>query len=301
MRVLIIGCGYVGLALGRELAAAGHNVFGLRRTSAAQAEMQDSGITPVIANIKQPETLGTLPADYDWVVLCAGSSGGGPEDYRQVYLEGSRHVLDWLAGSPPQKLVYTSSTSVYAQTDGSLVDETSPTEPTIETSRILVETEALLLDAARQGKIPAIVLRLAGIYGPNRGYWLRQFLQGQATIEDQGNRILNMIHRDDVAGAITKSLANAQPGEIFNVVDDEPATQLTCFQWLAHRLGRPLPPSVAPEPGRQRKRGVTNKRVSNGKLRGELGYRLKYPSFREGYEVEIQQLERSGWGFAGLV
>src|ERR1017187_1050569 len=124
MRVLIVGCGYVGLLLGKELVRQGHEVFGLRRSVLAEAELQAAGIVPLHADITQPATLVKLPRDFDWVVNCAASGGGGADDYRKIYLDGNRNLVAWLAAAPLKKLVFTSSTSVYAQNDGSLVTET---------------------------------------------------------------------------------------------------------------------------------------------------------------------------------
>ena len=279
MRVLVVGCGYVGLALAAELARQGHHVWGLRRTQAAEAELKSAGVTPITADITQPETLAGLPARFDWVALCVSSSHGGAEAYRQVYLEGTRNLLHRLRTSPPEKLVYTGSTSVYGQTDGSLVDETSPTEPVTETARVLVEAERLLLAAP----CPAVVLRVAGIYGPGRGYWLQQFLKGEAKLDGDGGRITNMIHRDDVAGAVIAALPHARPGEIYNAVDDEPVSQRDLFQWLAERLRKGLPPAAPEDAAAARKRGLTSKRVSNRKLKEHLRYQFKFPSFREGF------------------
>ncbi len=290
VRVLIVGCGYVGLPLGAELAGQGHEVFGVRRSGRAAAGLRAAGIKPLVADITEPDQLARLPAGYDWVVNCVAASGGGLEEYRQVYLRGTRNLVGWLAAAPPKKFVYTSSTSVYGQNDGSLVEEASPAEPVAETGQVLVQTEAVLLDAAQRQSFPAVILRLAGIYGPERGYWFRQYLKGEARIEGSGGRILNMIHRDDVAGAIIAALKAGQPGDVYNVVDDEPVAQLAFFQWLADTLGRELPPSVPEAPGEPRKRGATNKRVSNRRLKLELGYPLKYPTFREGYAAEIRRL-----------
>ena len=160
----------------------------------------------MIGDITKPEQLTQLPASYDWVVNCVSASGGGAEEYREVYLQGTRNLIEWLGAAPPKKFVYTSSTSVYGQNDGSLVKENSPTEPAVETGKVLVETERVLLEAARERKFPAVILRLAGIYGPDRGYWFKQYLKNEARIEGNGARILNMIHRDDVAGAIIAAL-----------------------------------------------------------------------------------------------
>jgi nucleoside-diphosphate-sugar epimerase len=294
MRVLIVGCGYVGLPLGIELVRQGHIVFGLRRSVAAETELKRVGIQPLHADITRPETLTTLPHDFDWVVNCTASGGGDAENYRKIYLEGNHNLLAWLAPSPPKKFVYTSSTSVYAQNDGSVVTEASPAEPEALTAQVLVETEKFLLAQAHKG-FPALILRVAGIYGPARGHAFKQYLRGEARVEDEGARWLNMIHRDDVIGAIIAALERGQPGEIYNAVDNEPVSQLKFFEWLAGQLQKPLPPRVTADAETWRKRGVTNKRVSNAKLSAELGYQFKFPDFRAGYAEELRQLARENF------
>jgi nucleoside-diphosphate-sugar epimerase len=294
MRVLIIGCGYVGLPLGAELVRQEHEVFGVRRHPTPQADLQAAGIKPLVADITQPAELARLPAPFDWVVNCVSSTGGGAEEYRRVYLQGTRNLIEWLASAPPQKFVYTSSTSVYGQTDGSLVKESSPTEPLAETARVLVETEKVLLGAAREKKFPAVILRVAGIYGPDRGYWFKQHLKNEARIEGKGERLLNMIHRDDVVGIIIAALKNGRAGEVYNAVDDGPVTQLQFFRWLAGALDLLMPPAASEDPDASRKRGLTNKKVSNRKMKMELGYLFKFPTFRQGYTAEIHRLAAAG-------
>jgi nucleoside-diphosphate-sugar epimerase len=290
MRVLIVGCGYVGLPLGIELVRQGHTVFGLRRSALAAEEMQSVGITPLHADITQPATLAKLPRDFDWVVNCTASGGGGAEDYRKIYLEGNRNLIAWLADSPVKKFVYTSSTSVYAQNDGSIVTESSATEPEAPTSQVLVETEKFLLSAVAEQKFPAVVLRVAGIYGPGRGHSFKAFLRGDARIEGDGARWLNMIHRDDLIGVIIAALRDANVGEVFNVADDEPVSQLKFYEWLAAELKKPMPPMVLADAEVWRRRGVTNKRISNAKLRAELKYEFQFPNFRAGYAAELARL-----------
>jgi nucleoside-diphosphate-sugar epimerase len=294
MRVLIVGCGYVGLPLGTELARQGHEVFGLRRNLTVESELRAAGIAPLFADITRREELKKLPNGFNWIVNCV-AAGGDLENYRRVYLDGTNALIEWLAPQPPQKFIYTSSTSVYAQNDGSIVDETSPTEPLAETSKVLVETEKVLLQAAAGQdtrlagqNFPAVILRVAGIYGPGRGQWFKQFIRGHAKIEGDGSRFLNMIHRDDLVGCLLAALREGRPGEIYNAVDNEPVTQLQLFQWLAETLGKDLPPA-APE-NLERRRGVTNKRVSNAKLRAELKYKFQFPDFRAGYTAEIARL-----------
>jgi nucleoside-diphosphate-sugar epimerase len=294
MRVLIVGCGYVGLPLGAELVRQGHEVSGLRRTSSAEAELKAAGIQPLIADITKPDDLAGLSSPFDWVVNCVSSSKGGAEDYREVYFNGTRNLIEWLSSTPPKKFVHTSSTSVYGQTDGSSVKETSPVEPAGETGKVLVATEKLLLDVATQGRFPAVILRVAGIYGPERGHLFLQYLKNEATIEGQGERFINMIHRDDLVGIIIAALKHGRPGEIYIAADDEPVAHVHFFRWLSEALGKWMPPFAAESENAGRKRGRTNKKLQNRKLKMELGYQFKYPTFRQGYTAEIQRLDDAG-------
>ena len=288
MKTLIVGCGYIGLLIGEELARQGHKVSGLRRTAASDTAAIAAGITPLSADVTRPETLRTLPTDFDSVVYCASSSGGGPEDYRRVYVEGIRNVLEWLSASQLHRFVYTSSTSVYGQTSGEWVDESTPTAPLAETAQVLLSSETLLFEASSLRKLSAVVLRVAGIYGPGRGHWLQQFLKGAATIQGHGERWLNLVHRDDAVNAVIASLHSTRPKTLYNVVDDEPVTQLALFEWFSRKLSRSLPPSVSEHSNS--KRGFTSKRVSNRRLRSDLGFQLKYPTFREGFAAELERI-----------
>jgi nucleoside-diphosphate-sugar epimerase len=290
MRVLIVGCGYVGLPLGKELAKLGHEVFGLRRSALADDELRAAGLTPVHADITRPETLAELPKGFDWVINCAASGGGTAKDYRRLYLGGTRNLLAWLAPAPPRMLVYTSSTSVYAQDDGSWVTETSPAEPQTETARVLLEAEQTVLEAKRQQFVSAVILRVAGIYGPGRGYYLRSLLRGEARVEGTGQRFVNMIHRDDVASAIRAALERGRPGATYNACDNEPVELGELYRWLAKELNQPMPPSIPTDPDVLRKRGATNKRISNHRMRVDLGWFPRFPTFREGYAPEIVRL-----------
>jgi nucleoside-diphosphate-sugar epimerase len=282
MRVLIVGCGYVGLPVGARLVSTGHEVVGIRRDSTAGDELARNGIRLIQADITRPDDLRRIEPNFDTVINLVSSTKGGPEEYRRVYLEGTRNLLQWLAPNPPKHYLYTSSTSVYAQEDGSWVTEQSPAVPNSTTSRILVDTETELLR-----RFPAIILRVGGIYGPERGHLFRQYLRGEAVMREDGSAYINGIHLEDVAGALCHLISHGQPGEIYNTVDNEPVTQRQFFEWLSATLKKPMPPSAPADPNR--KRGLTNKRVSNAKLRS-TGYEFKFPTFREGYTAEIQRL-----------
>ena len=287
MRVLIAGCGYIGCAVGAELVEQGHLVWGLGRFARGDAEVRKLGIVPVQADLTRPETLPTLSQPFDRVVHCV-STGGDVAEYEKLYLQGTQNLLAWLSDAAPTKLVYTSSTSVYGQNDGTVVDETSSTTPESQTGRILLQTEKLVLAAANQIGFSGVVLRVAGIYGPGRIYWLKEFQSGRSLTEEEADRVLNMVHRDDVAGAVLATLASPKAAGIYNVADDQPVTRSELFHWFGARLGKTLPEGRA-QPQKLPKRGLTNKRVSNRRLKEQLGYQLKYPTFQEGYDAVLLQ------------
>ena len=227
-------------------------------------------------DISNRDQVAERPETFDAVVHCASSRGGGVESYLQIYLNGARNLLDRF-----EKMLFTSSTSVYAQRDSSWVTEESETKPVRETGRVLIETEKLVL--SRGGT----VVRLAGIYGPGRSALLSKFLAGTATIDPEEDRFVNQVHRDDIASGLLVLVNGEWQGtQIYNVVDDQPMLQTNCYRWLAQRLNRPLPPIR--ELTEQRKRGDSNKRVSNAKLR-HLGWVPRYPTFAEGMEKSVFQ------------
>ncbi len=280
-RVLIAGCGYVGTATADLFHAAGWEVEGWTHSPESAAQLSGKPYVIRAVDIAAKQAVEKAAAEFDAVIHCASSGGGGAEAYRRVYFEGAQNLL---AALRPPAFLYTSSTSVYAQSDGEWVDESSPAEPEHETGRILRETEELV----RQNR--GLVARLAGIYGPGRSALLRKFLSGEARIEGTGARYLNQAHRDDIAAALFHLVAsgteNLATPAIVNVADDQPITQRDAYAWLAAKLNRPLPEIT----GRaERKRGSSNKRVSNRKLRA-LGWVPKFPNFASGME----QLGASG-------
>lgn len=267
-KVVIAGCGFAGLATARLFAGAGWEVIGVTHSAESAALLGGEAFPVVACDITDPAALearGELRGA-ETVIHCASSGRGGVEQYRAVYLGGARALAEVLA---PRTLVFTSSTSVYAQIDGAWVTESSAAEPDRETGQVLRATEDFVV---AQG---GIVARLAGIYGPGRSVLLRKFFAGEAVIEGDGAKWLNQVHRDDIAAALVHLVTTNARG-IFNVNDDEPLAQRAVYEWLAQRFVRPLPPSGPLDTNR--KRGWTNKRVSNAKLR-TTGWKARYPSF----------------------
>ena len=267
-KVVIAGCGFTGRATARLFAGAGWEVVGVTHSAESAAALGAEKFRVVACDIADRAALATCGElrGADVVIHCASSGRGGVEQYRAVYLGGARALGEVLA---PGLLVFTGSTSVYAQTDGGWVTESSAAEPERETGRVLRETEEWVV--ARHG----LVARLAGIYGPGRSVLLRKFFAGEAVIEGDGAKWINQVHRDDIAAALVH-LVTAKARGVFNVSDNEPLAQRAVYEWLAQRFARPLPPEGPIDTNR--KRGWTNKRVSNAKLRG-LGWVARYPSF----------------------
>ena len=270
-RIVILGCGFVGARAARLFAGAGWAVTGVTRSAASAARLAGGPFRVMACDITNAASLASATElqRADALISAVSSGRGGEEAYREVYLHGLRNAISCLK---PRRVLFVSSTSVYAQNDGSWVTEESPAEPLSATSRVLREAEEAAMEHG------GIVARLAGIYGPGRSVLLRRFLEGSAVIEGDGGRHINQIHASDAAGALVHLITRDLPAGIYNVADNAPLTQLACYEWLAARLGRPLPPHGPIETNR--KRGLTDKRVSNAKLRS-LGWTPAYPSFQE--------------------
>lgn len=257
--LLIAGAGYLGCEIARQ-ASGTHLVVTLTKSGDESHEACDLSSPGQVAALAQK-----IPSPAT-VIHCASSGRGGAEAYREVFIQGSRHLQDSF---PDSHLILTSSTSVYHQTDGSEVDESSETQPIRETSQLLLEAEKIVLEGG------GTVARLSGLYGPGRSVVLRKFLDGSAVIEESGQRILNQIHVEDAASAVLHLAQNRLPG-IFNVADDQPLSQRACYQGLAEHFDRPLPPTG--EKNTSRKRAWTSKQVLNAKIRN-TGWSPTFPVF----------------------
>jgi nucleoside-diphosphate-sugar epimerase len=277
-RLLIAGCGDLGCRTGLTLASQGWAVQGLRRRVAGLP----AAIAPLAGDLGQA----TCPTDWpaqapNYLLYVAAAERSDESAYRAAYVEGLRHVLDWLAeqGQRPKRLLFVSSTAVYGQHQGEWVDETSPCEPQGFTGRVLLEAEQLALN----GGIPASVVRLAGLYeGSSR--WLVNQLRAGLMPAAQPPLYSNRIHRDDAAALLSCLLQADARGErlesIYLGVDDQPAPLHEVADWLRARFAIDTPPSAP----MQRRAG--SKRCRNTRARN-LGWAPRYPSYREGYAEEM--------------
>jgi nucleoside-diphosphate-sugar epimerase len=261
--LLLIGHGYLGAAVAGRFREAGWRV----------SPVSLNGGEDILAcDVADADAVARLPMA-DAIVHCAASGRGGTDAYQRVYVDGCNNLVSTFPGVP---LVFTSSTSVYGQTDGSTVTESSPADPDRETGKLLLAAENVVL--ANGG----FVARLSGIYGPGRSVILRKFLAGEAVIEEDGRRLLNQIHRDDAAAAIHHLVTSgAKPG-IYNISDSEPLGQRECYEAMARIFLLPIPRSGPRD--LNRKRGWTHKRVSNAKMRA-TGWEPAFPCYLDAIEA----------------
>jgi nucleoside-diphosphate-sugar epimerase len=267
---LILGCGYLGRVVARRWLAAGDRVVALTR--AQPGELRALGIDPILGDVTNLASL-KLPSA-DTVLYAIGLDRSSRHSMREVYLRGLDNVLNVLP--TPRRFIYISSTSVYGQTDGVWVDENSPTEPAEENGRIVLECEQLL----RRRLPDAIILRFAGIYGPGRLFKQAAVEKGEPLATDP-DKLINLIHVEDGARAVVAAGERGRPGAIYNVCDSEPVLRRDFYNELAELLRAPAPRF---EP---KSRDRSSRRISNRRLRTELGVELKYPDFRAGLRQAI--------------
>lgn len=261
--VWIVGYGFLGEAIADEFTQEHWKVIKIGRTSSADIH---------IADVSEADSLKELEKKVgrpDVVIHCASSGRGGEEAYEKVFERGAENLVKCF---PQSKILFTSSSSVYPHINGELVDETSAANPSRETGKILRRSEAVILAAG------GVVLRLSGIYGEGRSVILKKWLKHESTVEEDGRRMLNQIHRRDAASAFLLLAKSEQSGEIFNVSESCPKSQLQTLQYLADHYQRELPASTPRD--MNRKRGWTHKTVCSKKLQS-LGWQLRYKTFTD--------------------
>ena len=282
--VFIVGCGYVGQAVALRLRARGRPVAALTRNPATAAALEAAGIPTTIAELSGESWHSGVPGGITAVVNCVSAGGGGVEGYRRSYVQGMRSLLQWSRGRPELRtVVYTGSTSVYPGSGGAALDETAPVGGG-ERAQLLLEAERLLLD--EPAGFRAFVLRLAGIYGPDRDHLARHVRAG--AVSGRPDVHLNLIHRDDAAAAIEVALQASPgvPGGIFNLADEGAATRGEVVAWLAARWGLP-PPVFTGEEGPRREGPAPDRIIRSTRARDLLGWQPRYADFRAGYAAFV--------------
>ena len=272
-RVLLAGCGDLGLRVAQRLLARGDEVWALRRQPLLP---DDSGIRWLAADLTQPGTLRRLPAGITQLVYLPTPDRRDESAYRATFVDGLRHLLQALGSPSLQRVLLVSSSAVYGEHGGDWVDESTTPAPPGFNGQVLLEAEQLL--AAQP--ITSIVLRLAGLYGPGRLQLLERMRTGEVRVPRALPHWANRIHIDDAAAAIVHLLELADPLPLYLGVDSTPLPLDVLYDHLAELISAPLPDD-GPAPA-----GVGSKRLSNARLCAS-GFRPQWPNAREGYAALV--------------
>lgn len=282
---LIFGCGYLGRRVARRWLEEGGRPVAITRSAERAGELARQGFEPRIADVTQPHTLADLPPA-EMVLYAIGYDSAGGLSRTEVQIEGLRAVLDALPQAP-HRLIYISSTAVYGNSEGIDVGENTPCRPDRESGRMALAAEDVLRSHRLGSR--AIVLRLAGLYGPGRIPRIHDLRAGRP-LPVTPDAVANLIHVEDAASVVLAAATRAQPPDTYVVSDGHPVPRREFYRHLAELLHLPPPDFVDVElDGGQLSRGASSKRVRNDRMRNELHVQLAYPSYREGLEAIVSQ------------
>jgi nucleoside-diphosphate-sugar epimerase len=267
---MIVGCGYLGDRVARCWRDAGDTVYATTRGHRSEV-LSRSGLRPLTLDVTHLPATTALPR-VDTVVFAVGRDRQAGVTMRDIHVTGLRAVLDALPDDTG-RVIYVSSSGVYGQNAGEWVDEESTCEPVSAGGRACLSGERLLSTHPRGDE--AVVLRLAGLYGPGRAPYAAH-IRSTTPIAGSRGAFLNLVHVDDAAAAVVAAAA-CGGGRTYAVSDGHPPTRGEYVEWLSARLGMPAPPFE----------GGTGlgKRVRTSRAVGKLVERLTYPSFRDGLDT----------------
>jgi len=292
---LIFGCGALGSRVARRWHDAGARVTIVTRSAAKAEQFRRQGYQPLVADITRPETLTELPTA-KIILYCVGFDRSAGNTIHQVYAGGMRHVLSRSPSPATARLIYVSTTGVYAPVPGpaaqqAWVDEQWPTRPQRSGAKASLAAEQQLTGHPLGKR--AIILRMAGLYGPGRISYQEKIRAGQP-LAVPPESWLNLIHMDDAAAVVLAagnwSGGNCQGPEIFNVADGNPVLRGEYYREVARRLDAPEPQFITPNANHPATtRAATNKRICNLKLFQTLAIKLSFPTYREGLAAILPQ------------
>ncbi len=292
---LIIGCGYLGRRVASRWLSQGDSVTALTRSVENAAELKTIGIEPVLGDVLSPHTLAALP-EVETVLWAVGWDRTSGPTQREVYVSGLENVLRQITGRC-SRLISISSTSVYGQSGGEWVDESTPCTPTQPNGQVCLAAEQLLGHwLPGTGKIPAATaIRLSGIYGPNRLLSRVAALRSGEPLAGNPEAWLNLIHVEDAADVVVHCAAAAPQHPLFLISDNEPLTRRTYYQALAELVSAPAPRFTeevgerdsTPVPAGETRTLGFNKRCRNTFARQALNWEPRFPTYREGLAQAI--------------
>lgn len=272
-RVLLTGCGDLGVRVARRLRARGDEVFALRRRP---PRGDGDGIAWLAGDLSRDDGLPSMPAGITQLVHLPTPGAREEAAYRAVFVDGLRRAVD-AAGPALRRALFVSSSAVYGDHDGGWVDEDTPPDPPGFNGAVLRQAERWL--AAQP--LDTVSVRLAGLYGPGRLQLIERLRAGRAPVPRDRTHWANRLHVDDAAGAVAHLLALPAPQPLYVVCDDTPLPLDALYERLAELAGAPRP-ATGPAPA-----GIGSKRLSNARLRAS-GWTPRWPDARDGYAALLR-------------
>lgn len=272
--ILFFGFGFSAAALAQRLDRREWRITASFRSKSTAENLQNQGFETISFNDAE-----NLPEDVTHIVSSVPPAADGDPVLQRFGPSIARHAhrMTWVA--------YLSTTGVYGDHGGAWIDENTPLTPNTERGWRRLWAEEAWLRLHKDHGLPLHVFRLAGIYGPGRNQ-LETVLDGSAKRVIKPGQIFSRIHVEDIAGILLASMARPSPGAAYNAADDEPCPPQDVVAYAAQLLGKPVPPDIPFDEAElspmARSFYADSKRVSNAKVKEELGYRFRFPNFREG-------------------
>ena len=293
-QLLIVGHGYFGGHLSRILDRDTFDLYATTRRKENFEHLQTQGITPIlfdVSDFSSPE----FDQAFDAVVYCVGFDRSAAVDKRTVYVDGLKNFLSKLT-NVPSRIVYVSSTGVYGQSDGEWVDEESIAAPNRESGQICLDAENLLKEFDLESQ--KLILRFAGIYGPDRVPNLRSLLNptsANPSLTVPTESFLNLIHVIDAAKLVRSILQDdlsSLKSELFLVSDGQPVERRDFYRFCAKLLKIDSPVFVEPTAEElSNSRFGSSKRIMNQRIVNETGYQFEFPSYVHGLKQILAEVE----------
>lgn len=276
-RILIIGCGDVGLRLARRYRAMGWPISGLVRSEGSRPALLEAGIDAIRHDLDGTVAAPPLPAADVWFYLAPPPRKGNRDTRLAAFLP--------TVTAMPRRLIYLSTTGVYGDAGGAWVDETAPLNPGTERAWRRADAERRLADWCRHANVEFVTLRVAGIFKPH-ALPLRRLRERVPIVRGVKNQYTNRIHIEDLIDVLMAAATRAPDGGVYNVADNDPLPMADYLDALADHFGLPRPPGVSREQADQViSAGMLSyldesRRIDNRRMREELGVALRYPTLQ---------------------
>jgi len=296
-QLMIVGCGDIGRRTAALAVKSGWRVSGLARSSATVRKLTDLGIRGLEANLLDETSLAGLNCRRSSVLYLAPPPGGGLTDPKM------RNFCRAIRpGEEPDKIVYISTSGVYGDCKGAKVTEATPVNPQTARAKRRFDAETVFRQFSEQRQVPLVILRVTGIYGPNR-FPLYRLLENHPVLREEDASFTNRIHAHDLARICLIAVEQGNDGEIFNVCDGQESTMTEYFNLLADTFKLPRPPQITLAEAQKVMAPLMlsyfreSRRMNNRKLLARFNITLLYPTLQAGLKASRDEMLRENPDF----